>query len=425
MEKIIKWLSIILILMSSFAIVVLTCKTRCDRTELIESEKEREVAYINIKKKYNKYVKVVKNSDLYQIVNNNYIKIGIINKNAVIELENQEVAHHTNYFKLKGLNYYIDCNNVIPSRKGEANQRYKKYVVFNNNIVTKEITSFYNEDGSLYATLNKSFDLPIIVKEKDKYGVEILNKLLYVKKEEVKEIKSINNTQQKARSKIRTLTYHTVYQKGKEECNNTAVCHTTTQFEEQMKYIHDKGYFTLTMEELEMYLDGKIRIPKNSIVITLDDGRNLHNSVPIVEKYQVDATFFIITGINSIKEYTGKVKYAHFESHTDNLHVNHVCKGGYYGSKLLCTSYDDLVRDFKTCIKKLGGKSYYFAYPFFDSNDTIVKALKATGYKMAFVGEVNTGGYSDAKTDRYRLRRKTIFGDTSLKTLKSYLPESE
>ena len=162
-----------------------------------------------------------------------------------------------------------------------------------------------------------------------------------------------------------------------------------------------------------------------SIVVTLDDGRRIYNSIPIAEKYQVDATFFIITGVNSVTEYLGKVKYSHFESHSDNLHNNYVCKGGFYGSQLLCTSYDDLVKDFKTCIEKLGGESHYFAYPFFDSNATIIKALKATGYRLAFVGEADSDGYSTPQTDKYQIRRKTIFGNDSLKTFKSYLPESE
>ena len=390
-----------------------------------QEEQKRLLIYNDIKNRYNKYVKVVKDTNIYKLENNNYIKEGMINKDVIIELPELTISYETEYFKIKDIDYYINYKDVIKTDNNNINDRYKKYILFNKNIITSNETTFYDENNQIVIKRNKSFDLPIIINKEEYYGVEFLNRLLYIKKDEVKATKDSDNTREKTRTNIRTLTYHTVYQKGKEKCDNIYVCHPIEQFEEHMKYISEKGYFTLTMEELEMFLNNQIRIPKNSIVITMDDGRKLHNSIPIIEKYKIDATMFIITGVNSVTSYLGKVTYAHFESHSDNLHHNYKCSGGYYGSELLCTSYEKLVEDFKTCQKKLGGVSHYFAYPFFDSNETIIKALKDTGYKLAFVGEVNTGGYSDSKTDKYRLRRKTIFGNDSLKILKSYLPETE
>ena len=39
-----------------------------------------------------------------------------------------------------------------------------------------------------------------------------------------------------------------------------------------MKYLHENDYLTLTLEEVEMFLDKKIRIPMKTVAVTLDDG---------------------------------------------------------------------------------------------------------------------------------------------------------
>ncbi len=46
----------------------------------------------------------------------------------------------------------------------ETDNRYKNYIVFNENIVTNDSTSFYDENDNLLYTFNKSYDLPIIIK---------------------------------------------------------------------------------------------------------------------------------------------------------------------------------------------------------------------------------------------------------------------
>ena len=58
---------------------------------------------------------------------------------------------------------------------------------------------------------------------------------------------------------------------------------------------------------------------------------------------------------------------------------------------------------------------------FFDFNQRAIRILKETGFHMAFVGQYDSDGYSTFSTDRFILRRKTIFNDDSLDTFISYL----
>jgi peptidoglycan/xylan/chitin deacetylase (PgdA/CDA1 family) len=60
---------------------------------------------------------------------------------------------------------------------------------------------------------------------------------------------------------------------------------------EQFKYLADKNYTTFHLSEVE----GKTSIPAKSVIITFDDitENQLLHAVPLLEKYNLKATFFI------------------------------------------------------------------------------------------------------------------------------------
>lgn len=385
----------------------------------IEKEKEIQLKIENkikeINSHYNTYVKTNKETKLFELKEEKYVESGKINKDIELELEETKIDENTKYFKIKNLDYYINYSDVEKLEKLNINDRYKRYVLFNKNVTTKDKTIFYNDKGYAYE-INKSIDLPLIIKDTDKYYVEYNNTLLYVKKKEAS-LKDNKNTSEETRSNIRTFTYHAVYKEG-EKCKNSAICHPYSQFDSHMKYLSENNYLTLTMEELEMFLDKKINIPTKTVVITMDDGNLAKNAIEILEKYKLYATYFIITG--RYDAYKIETTYVNFESHTDSLHNNYKCPGGEQGGQLLCEDKDKVLKDLKLSQEKLGG-SHYFAYPFFDWNNRAFTLLKQSGFRLAFVGQLNTEGYSDYNTNRLMLRRKTIFSYDSLETFKSYL----
>lgn len=64
-------------------------------------------------------------------------------------------------------------------------------------------------------------------------------------------------------------------------------------FEAQMKYLHDNGWQSYTMEEA---VNQKKSLPLKSVVITFDDGYqdNLTNALPILKKYGFKATIYLV-----------------------------------------------------------------------------------------------------------------------------------
>lgn len=374
-----------------------------------------------IEKKFHQYVKVVKNTNLYLKGNNQFEKVGIIGANNELELEKEKITENTKHFKIANSDYYVSIYDIEKiDALSEINTRYQKYIPFNENIITNDTTTFIDENGN-FITYNDSYELPIIIKEEDKYGVEFNDKLYYVNKDNVKEIKQNTNSTEKIKDKIITLTYHFLYDPETDKCNQS-ICQSLEQFESHLKYIKDNNYLTLQMFELEMFLDKKINIPYNSLVITIDDGTIFNTkAIDLLEEYEQYATLFIISGwIENLDRFDSK--YLALESHTDLMHKQYECKGmGLQGGGILCKDRDYVLNDLKTSQEKLGG-SKYFAYPFFDHNQRAIELLKEAGFNLAFVGQYNTNGFSTpGKTDKYKVPRKTIFSSTSLNDFKSLL----
>ncbi len=72
---------------------------------------------------------------------------------------------------------------------------------------------------------------------------------------------------------------------------------STQLFDEQIGYLLECGYVPITFKILKDYFDGVGGLPEKPIIITTDDGylSNYLIAYPILEKYNVPATFFIST----------------------------------------------------------------------------------------------------------------------------------
>ncbi len=371
----------------------------------IETTKQSITITSDVSSHYNSYVKTNKTSILYEYEDNEYKVIGMINEGVSLKLDEEE----NSYFKILNTNYYVYYTNVDKAEES-SNNRYKKYVVFNENVITKETFKLYDETNTLVFEINEVNEFAIIVKNTDKYYVEYNDNLYYILKEDVESVKANINTSEKTRNNIRTLAYHFVY-KLSETCSNNIICHPASQFDEHMAYLQENNYLTLTMKELEMFLDGNIRIPLKSVVITLDDGVFAKNAIEILEKYEVNATYFVITSTVDIDSL--KSSYVELASHTDNMHNNYRCSGGNQGSQLLCEDEDLIKEDLNASIQKLNNTKY-FAYPFYDFNARLIEILKDVGIKMAFVGAYNVNGIANSSTDRYKIPRYTIWSTTTM-----------
>lgn len=202
------------------------------------------------------------------------------------------------------------------------------------------------------------------------------------------------------------LMYHFFYDKSKDSGKDGNWIEISN-FEEQMKYLSENNFYFPTWEEVENYIDGSQELPEKSIVITVDDGDPsfFELAVPIIQKYKIPVTSFVITYWYGDRA-NDKQKYVDYESHSYDMH-----KAGKNGKGVMLSwDYDKIKDDVLLSSEVLGGANI-FCYPFGQYNDLDMKVLKENGYKLAFTTKA---GRVKKSSSKYELPRVRISGNTSL-----------
>ena len=353
----------------------------------MNNKEEKKIDYNDY---FGEYVKVNQDKILYIYQNDEFIEYGIVYKDTYLNLEKDDYVND-GYFKVKDRDYYITYESIETTQELNDDLSWKNYIPFNESIKTTDKTNFYLNDKIVF-TLNTELVLPIVIKGNDYYGIIYKDTLYYVKVSEC-EVSKQTNTELKHTNAISTLVYHATYDsenlEEKKKCinNNATICLSDIQFDEQMKYLVDHDFYTATMNDLEMFIDGKVQLPEHTVVITIDDGYFADAAVKVLEKYNLHATLFLIGALSEVPEWKTDTWYSsaiELHSHTYNMHTPGVCEGG-QGSALKCADKNALLADLKMSRDQLNG-SKVFCYPFFEYNDYAISILKEAGFTMAFAG---------------------------------------
>lgn len=352
---------------------------------------------------------------LYKLEDDKLIKAGVININNYLSLEKDDFSKD-GYFKIKNTSYYIDYKDIKEEKIKEEKSTYLNYIPFNESVKVNN-PLFYLDDKVRFSLLGE-FDYPVLVKKKSYYGVLVNNKLYYLKKEDCSLYKN-KNTNLKSTSGVPVLVYHYTYDSTnsyeKNECKSI-ICLSDKKFDSHMKFIKDNNFYTATLNDLEMFIDGKIRLPEHTVVITIDDGYYTPKSIEILEKYDLHATLFLIGSVAKITGFDYNSKNLEVHSHTYDLHYVGACPGG-QGSPIKCLAKDKILADLKKSRESLNNTPY-FCYPFFEYNDYAISLLKEAGFRMAFAGrrmKVRVGA------NKYKLPRYGIINTTTTDDLKNIL----
>ena len=224
------------------------------------------------------------------------------------------------------------------------------------------------------------------------------------------------------RAGVAVLNYHFFYNSAVESCSGGSNCIDINNFRQQLNYLRDNGYKTLTMTEFRDYMYGRIDVPSKSVLITVDDGgmgtgkQNGNYLAPILEEYKMHATLFLITGWWDINNYNGS-KYLEIESHTNDMHNEGWCQGVTRGARMLCQTNEEVLTDLKKSIDIIGSKKA-FCFPFYAYDDRTIELVKQAGFELAFIG----GGYkANRNQDKWHVPRYQILKNTSLDTFANYV----
>jgi peptidoglycan/xylan/chitin deacetylase (PgdA/CDA1 family) len=217
-------------------------------------------------------------------------------------------------------------------------------------------------------------------------------------------------------------------------------------FYNQMKYLSDNGYTTITTKQLYNFLNVRSRIPRKSVILTFDDGyQSMHKLVnKILKEFNFRGVIFIYTnavvgryGSTMTWDQIKKVGNDAFEiqmhtkTHSQDLAYK---KEDETGEKYLERLDTELLSSRNLVEEKIGKKVEYLAYPYGIFSEELVALLRDRyNYKGAFtvIGstkETNDAekyvveyGYNTFFTNPFKIRRAQILRNTGLNKFKRYL----
>ena len=335
---------------------------------------------IKIKSNYSGVVKTLKDTKLYIDDNGKYKDAGKINKDNILELESiDNFSLDNKYFKLKDSDYYISYKDVEPT-SDIINKRYLNYIEFPLEVTTKESVVYYDDSFNELFSLDIPITSKVVVNLDDYYGISLLSRLVYVKKADISNTVEVDNNEEVAES-IPAILYHFIYLNGDSSCNDI-ICHSESQIDYHFKFLSDNDIFTLNTSEVLSFIKGEINLPKKSILITIDDGARAENFIPFLEKYDLNATLFLVSSWYPVSKFSSP--YLEIASHTHNMHTTGVCPTG-QGGGINCLPSDEILNDLKLSRETLNNTKA-FCFPFYEYSDYSINLVKEAGFEMAFIG---------------------------------------
>lgn len=228
--------------------------------------------------------------------------------------------------------------------------------------------------------------------------------------------------------KVPIIMYHSIL-KDPSRSNKYTV--TPSVLEEDLKYIKDNGYTTVTISDLISYVYDDTPLPEKPIVLTFDDGHynNYGYLFPLLEKYDMKAVISIVGSYTDkftetdeanlnysylrwkdIKELmdTGRIE---FQNHTYSLHSN---TGKRIGTKKIKGETDEHYKSIlKDDILKLQQEfeentNYFpqcFTYPFGGISNASLDIIKELGFKASLSCEQGINKLTKNPNSLYLLKR--------------------
>ena len=376
-----------------------------------------------------RYMQTTQDADIWAQIGDNVISVGTIGAGQIVAVSPMAADYYE--FRFGFGTGFIDKQHLGPvqgkqrveDRLGDLNKPLS-----NQNILTWRDVTVYNapDTGSApFGTLAENLRYPIIGKLKDRlnqtwYQIRIGNRLGYISSLDAQEDNGIP-----------VLTYHHILR----DEENTRFRHTSTTtsvraFSNQMTWLRDTGYTTLSLYQLEGYVRNRVNLPARAVAITFDDGLKSVSryAYPVLKQYGFKATAFIISSrikgrpqrwdpkslqFMSIGELRGIQDVFDIQSHTHFLHRT----DGHRHPILLSRGYHNILFDFersRRALAQFNPHVLYLSYPFGGYNDDAVKAANDAGFHMAVTtvkGKVKPGD------NPFLLKRLYILRTDSLETM--------
>ncbi|MBD2819908.1 polysaccharide deacetylase family protein [Xenorhabdus sp. 42] len=373
-------------------------------------------------------MEVLRDSEIYSWIGEHVTEVGIVKKGQTLKIAKEEDEKSAYYeFHFGNGTGYIEKENLRGIKQSAFpedpfNTLHKK--ITQNLMIFKAIKVYSTPDiGSKpIAILVGNLRYPMLDKLQNHlhqtwYEINIGERSGYIHGQDVE----LDNG-------IPLLTYHHILQdKENKRFFHTSTTTSLTAFRNQMRYLKQTGYTTISLYELEGYLNGSINLPAKVVGLTFDDGlKSVYRyAYPILKENGLKATLFIISSrikrypqkwdpnslqFLSLSELYSMQNSFDFQSHTHFLHR----LGKNKQPILFNRTHHTILYDFKRSrrsLTELNPHVFYLSYPFGGYNPKSMKAAKKSGFHLAVTtkqGKVKLGDNPFSLKRLYILRTDPI-----------------
>ncbi|MCG7337051.1 polysaccharide deacetylase family protein [Sporosarcina sp. ACRSM] len=309
-------------------------------------------------------------------------------------------------------------------RKGEAAVEKKKLLTVVHPerlaaVQTLQKTAVYeaaNLQSGVILELEAGYRYPVVREEEDWYILTIGERPGYIAKQSVTMDVGLP-----------VLVYHQVLPR---ELMSTMISTISLEaFDQQMAYLADRQFKTLTAHQLYDYLEGRLVVPSKAVLITFDDGllSTKEFAYPVLKQYRFTALQHIISSRTDRVQGTqlfdaeGPLQFFtaadleelgdvfQFEAHTNELHSLSKDLG-----VALERSKEEILLDLQQNMAQVP-TAVSVAYPFGHYDEDFIVAAKEAGLLIGFT---TTEGYANRKTSNYEVAR---YGMTEKKSFEQFV----
>lgn len=377
------------------------------------------------------YMQAERDSEIYSLVGEHVIPVGQIKQGQVLNVFQADAEYYE--FRFGNGTGFIAREDLSERKNPEAprdNLGDLRKKSFQNLVTSRSVTVYSQADNQSapVATLEENLRYPILNKQKDRlnqtwYEINLGDRLGYVSELDAE----LDNG-------IAILTYHHILKNEENKrFRHTSTTTSDVAFSNQMAYLKQAGYTTLSMYQLEGYLNGTMNLPAKAVVLTFDDGlKSVYRyAYPVLKQNGQRATAFIISSrikrhpqawnpnglqFTSISELREMQDVFDIQSHTHFLHRVSANKQPILFSR----SYHNILFDFqhsRRALSQFNPHVQYLSYPFGGYNQKAMDAARDAGFHLAVTtvkGRVRMGDNPFALKRLYVQRTDSVQSMASL-----------
>lgn len=183
-------------------------------------------------------------------------------------------------------------------------------------------------------------------------------------------------------------------------------------FEQQMQWLKDRGYTTVSMDDAAAILAGTMQGPAKPVVITFDDNHlsTYDVALPLLLKYGHSATYYLVTNRLMNKSFIGETQARDLVAKGMDIQSHTHTHAGL--SVLNAKRMDEELAQSKQVLEQLlGTQVRHVAYPLTMHNKTVRERTKLAGYTT---GTIMDPRWATSKDDPFKLPRIMMTDDTKL-----------